>query len=634
MVERRCRFAAGVVVVLACASAVSADGPARPTVFGQPVGAGAFTTRQPRDGETAISTAPFRIDKPGRYILTADVSAEASAIAIQAPNVTLDLNGHTVRFGTGHVPTTLDNGAMTYNSRQKGNVGHAGILLPGRPDRTGDFDGWTWNTRHKGVAIRNGRVTDGAGKGLAYCNGIDVGGTAGVVIENVLVEVAAPDTFGIVAGAGARLRNVTVIHKGTVVSNRHQVVADVAVGPDSEVAQCLLDGGPQTGVKVRDRSRVHHNLIRTRTTVTNGYGVGGYGQEGVRIDHNHIVARNGRGIHLSEKSSGWRVHDNRVEVREKANREYARMQTHGIKLEGTRNARIFHNMVLGISSAGGEPTPLNLGIKAGSDNAVFENVFAALTVNERGAYAVYPVAADLAGSTVRDNVFYTNDVCYYDGPDGGRNVTLRRCTFRRAVPDANVLFYASRAYKRERPDRTRFIDCAFEDGIDPRTHYMPGKAAPWRSPADYGVGHSLTLTVTRGRAPAAGAVVVATDANGSETARADADANGVASIDLLALHVTYDAPSGETTVRRPGPYTVAVTCEDARRTFRAAPTAPLSAKLDLDAAGKVTLTPGRAGSRYSPPPERLAALRARIRAAWKARDPGPVGSRWNRSPDR
>jgi len=591
-------------VVTVALSAGCAQPAARAGTLDADVGCGKLATRPPADGEIVIDKLPLRITRPGRYVLVKDLASPHSGIAIQSGDVTIDLNGHAIRYGMGVRPTE-GRGVTTYNSWQKGNIGHAGILCPARPDRTQDFAGFRWNSRFTGVVVRNGKVRDGTGAGLAYSNGIDLGGTVGAVVENVTVEVSAPDSFGVIVGRDAKVRRTTVLHTGTHVTNRHQQVADVALGPGAELSRCLLDGGPQAGVKAGTGSRIHHNLIRHRAAVTNGYGVQGYGQSNVRIFGNRIVAYNGRGIHLSEKGSGWEVRDNYVEVRERRNREYRRLQTHGIKLEGTRNSRVCDNVVLSVSSDGGEPTALNFSVAAGSNNQVYGNTFIALTVNRQGAYAAYFVGSDCAGTGIRDNTFWTNNVCCYVGPDGGRNATFRRCTFRR-IGGEPVLFYANRNYKKTYASSDRFIDCAFLDGIDPRSRYFPGRTAAWRSPADYTVGWSLRLKVTDAGRAAAGASVGAADSAGRPLAAATCDERGAASIDLPEFQVVYDAAAATSTVVAPGPFAVKVAAGDKARTFTLSPRSPMSAEVDLARRGGLVLTPssprpGTVGEPYALP---------------------------------
>jgi hypothetical protein len=553
------------------------------------VGCGPLATRSPGPDETAIDRAPFLIDKPGKYILVKDIAAEASAIGLVSDNVTLDLNGHTITYGTG--VKNVAKSVITYNSRKTGNVGHSGILLPGRPDITEDFPGFMWNSRRRGIAIRNGRIVEGAGEGLAYTVGLQLGGAMGAQVENLSVEVAAPDAFGVELGPECKLSRTTVIHKGTHVTNRHAQVADIQMAPGGEVCRCLLEGGPQAGIKAATGASIHDNLIRHRATATNGYGVMGYGQKAVKVFSNRIMAYNGRGIHLSEKSEGWDVHDNYVEVRETRNQEYNKLQTHGIKLEGTRNSRVCRNTVLAVSSEGGEPTPLNLSIAPDSGNEVFGNTFVALTINRESACGVYLVGADGRGTSINDNSIYTNNIAFMVSPDGGGSVTLRRCRFRKIAPQDRVTFYADRNYRKAEGGGNRFVDCLFLDGIDPRAFSFPPKGADWRSPGGYAVGWSLALAVSDGPQPAAGATVVAIDKDGKEAARAAADAGGRASVDLLEFSVDYRKETAVATVTEGGPYTVRVSAGGKSREFKVTPKSPMAADVDVAATGEISAKP-------------------------------------------
>ena len=63
----------------------------------------ALTTKK-KDGAIRIPQEvkgpPFVLDKPGAtYILTQDIVADGQAFVITGPNVTMDLDGHTVVFG-------------------------------------------------------------------------------------------------------------------------------------------------------------------------------------------------------------------------------------------------------------------------------------------------------------------------------------------------------------------------------------------------------------------------------------------------------------------------------------------------------------------------------------------------------
>lgn len=564
------------------------------------VGSRKFTTREPAEGETVIDTVPFVIKAPGKYIVTKDLVAEGSAIAVQAGDVVIDLNGKTITYGNGEVTTEKSekyaaSGIMTYNSRRKGNVGHAGILLPNRPDAQLQFEGFAWNSssRTKNVTVRNGKIVDGAGKDLAYSHGINLAGAGGALVQDVIVEVDAPDTFGIAVGPGSKLLHTTVVHNGTHVSNRHQQVADVDLGENSEIAWCLLDGGPQAGVKARNGSIVHHNIIKHRAVVTNCYGVQGYGQKDIQVYANKIMPYNGRGLHVSEKSSNWDVHHNYIEVRETKNKEYSEMQTHGIKFEGTSNSTVRDNVVVSISSDGGQPTALNIDVKPNSGNRIVGNTFVALTINKEPAYAMYTVAADGEGTELRNNRFLSNNVLIAISPDGGKNFTLRDCDLGKVVTEGEVYAFFNRAYKKDYTSNIRFIDCRYH-GVDPRKYYFPGRGAGWRSPGDYSVGNSLTLTVLNAGKPVAGATVTVTGQNIAAPITATTGADGKASVDLLAFHAVYDKEAAKTTVTEFPAYKVAVIAEGQPKEFvLAQPKTKMVATVDVTQPCVLVLTPNR-----------------------------------------
>ncbi|MBL7218940.1 MAG: hypothetical protein ISS69_02405 [Phycisphaerae bacterium] len=48
-----------------------------------------------------LTGPPYVLDKGGKYILTKDIVAPGTAVTIDAADVVLDLDGHTVRFGAG-----------------------------------------------------------------------------------------------------------------------------------------------------------------------------------------------------------------------------------------------------------------------------------------------------------------------------------------------------------------------------------------------------------------------------------------------------------------------------------------------------------------------------------------------------
>jgi hypothetical protein len=327
----------------------------------------------------------------------------------------------------------------------------------------------------------------------------------------------------------------------------------------------MIEGGAQAGIKAADGTDIHHNDIRQNATASNGYGVQGYGRKNVHVHHNRIVPANGRGIHVSEKSVGWVVDHNYVEVRETANAEYPRgMDTHGIKLEGCRDAKVAANVVVSVSTKGGNPTPLNLSVEAGSNNEVSGNVFVAkkVTPNERAA-AVYLVAGDGTGTRIENNVFFTNDravECYWTP---GRNFTFTNDRFYRLGPEDKVAtFYF---WNSEPAMGLRFIDCVFGPGLSTTAYQFPDTKENWPADAEYSIDWTMTLKVTSDGRPVAGAKVTAvtTKAAAGDAKIYTTDAEGKVRIETRQFTVVFHSRERTAAVADAMPYAVKIDGGDA-----------------------------------------------------------------------
>ena len=551
------------------------------------VGCRPFAARQPQPDEIKVSSAPMVLDKPGgNYVLVKSVEAQASCFAIVAEDVTLDLNGHTVKYGTGR--KDVQKTVVTYNSRQGGNVGHSAIACPSRPDTTEDWPGhFRWNAAVKGIVVKNGKIVQGGGAGLTYSPAVDLGGTVGAEISDLTIEVSAPDSEAIITGVEAKLHHCTFVHNGTHVTNRHAQLAVIVSGEGTEVSNCKVEGGPQAGIKAMKGSIIRENLIRHRATVTNGYGVQGYGQANVQVYRNTIMPYNGRGIHLSEKSENWQVHHNYVEVRETANREYKELQTHGIKLEGTRNSKVYNNVVLAVSTAGGQPTPLNLSVEADSANQVYGNVFVALTVNKEPAYAAYLIGSDGQGTQISDNVFYTNGVGVHVPWDGARNHVFHRCQFRKIDPADAV---TAVSFANAQPSSVAFVDCEFRDGLDPTKCSYP--FADWSKDATCWVLDSFLIEASDGDKALAGAAVSIAEHKGDEVMSGATDGNGRFLVNMPERAMIYSPPDAGKLVPAE-PCSVKLT-GGVSRSFGLIPAAPMEAIVDIRGSGPIILTPSEA----------------------------------------
>ncbi|HUU43629.1 MAG TPA: right-handed parallel beta-helix repeat-containing protein [Planctomycetota bacterium] len=512
----------------------------------------------PAPAPTVIDKLPFTCDQPGTYVLERDLACNDSGVHILSNDVVIDLMGHTITYGTG---VKLNEKAVTYNSLQSGNVGHHAIYVTSDPRASKDAPKAGWNYRFTGVVIRNGRIRHGDGEGLAYSDAINVSGTVGCEIRDLTLEVSAPDSSAIIGGRSSKIHDCTVRHTGTHVSNRHAQLAVIVSGTDAEIYNCTLLGGPQAGIKALSGAEIHHNDIRQNATATNCYGVQGYGQRNVHVHHNLIIPTNGRGLHVSEKSVGWRVHDNYIEPRERANREYPKgMQTHGIKMEGCRDAKVWNNVVYVESVPGGSPTPLNFDVPRDAGNEVYDNVFIAKKVTEKEhATALYCVAGDGTGTSVRDNVFFTNDrlfECIWDAP---QSYTFTRNRFYRLSPTDKITTYYF--WNAKPVSGFRFVDCTFGPGLSTTGYDFPVKnPEDWPADAQYAVAWTTTFQVKSAGVPVKDAKIVVTDVRG-KTLTFTTDDRGESAVTLDAFTVKFDAAKREVTREVFTPWAARVTAE-------------------------------------------------------------------------
>ena len=179
-----------------------------------------------RQPGTPISTTNFFITQPGRYYLTRNLIAGAdevaSGITIQTDNVTLDLNGFTLKGGGSSIDGVLVSGART------------------------------------GIIIQNGIIR-------GWYNGIDASQGTYVTISRVTVldnGIAAGDgSYGITMGANSTLEECNVSHnKSAGVLVRY-----------STMRGCIITQNGLDGALVLDRSLIQHNQFFGNNTAGSLY---------------------------------------------------------------------------------------------------------------------------------------------------------------------------------------------------------------------------------------------------------------------------------------------------------------------------------------------------------------------------
>ncbi|QGY39163.1 hypothetical protein GM415_03170 [Pseudodesulfovibrio cashew] len=202
-------------------------------------------------------SGPMDLDKPGtRYVLQNDVSSEGTAFVFKGAHITLDLNGHTVEYGTA---------------------------------AKGKSHGVTSEGYHRSDnAVINGRIvqSQNVSKGDKQFKGsspINLSrGIADIELAGLTLEYHSAQTVAIVMpwGSGSIHHNV-VRDKGTVVLDRKHGFSAIGVerGSNMEVYNNFLERVRQGGISPgNDKTVCQNNIINIDSVATNSFGVCYYGQ--------------------------------------------------------------------------------------------------------------------------------------------------------------------------------------------------------------------------------------------------------------------------------------------------------------------------------------------------------------------
>jgi len=296
----------------------------------------AILTLTPKKKEGAVRVPdevpgpPFVLNRPNTtYVLTRDVTADGGAFVIAAPEVTLDLDGHTVTFGN--------------NTSEQVH----GVLAKSTGKAT----------------ICNGHIVQGA-RSKEYSSAVesrwrDAPTEIFGISTLVHLRCAYPIKF---LGKAA---NVAIHHNllhslVTELESRHYPGNDLLrldiSGGNVHVHDNLLTEGCHVGIRLAGEGpnvEVDHNDIRHHMQYVNGYALA-LSCPGAEVHHNRVTSC-GRGAHLTNE--GIQFHDNSLDLvghqdlddMPQRSRPFRLLlvELHGIKFEDgkVRNCRVFRNFV-------------------------------------------------------------------------------------------------------------------------------------------------------------------------------------------------------------------------------------------------------------------------------------------------
>ncbi len=505
----------------------------------------AVASRVPEGSITAPSNA-IRISAPGTlsqngatYLLTQDVTSAGTAFEITGRDVTLDLGGHTVTYGTGDGTCAGVRSLYLYFSGKS--------------------------------TVRNGKLVQG-GNGKS-CPAIDFEGGHDIRLHHLELVVRGPDSncIEVTGPSGETEIDHNVLRCDTkVVSNRHYPgVAAMYVADHLQSVRIhhnKILSSPQWGIKLqghetRGVAMIHHNVVKgTKALVANGYMIGVYKPD-VDVFENDLAGES-RGIHVDcMNGSGDRayVHDNALSVQDQLNPEYTTFHwVHGIKLEGPEAARIERNAVVGVADdAHAEVRALDVDFSGGKNCKVVDNRFTAIARTTKYMAVSFQwtggsLSADPVDATVRRNVFSATD----------RGIVRSWGAVRGGLIDTNA-FVRLQTLGSGQPYTFEFFDSSDSWAApghrvaNPITTENVRAVGQWIGPAPFSSSREWTLSLLvvdgAGR-PVEGAGVAVRDRQGAVAFTATSDAAGVAS-GLVVETIFRNGPVWDGR----GPFTISVT---------------------------------------------------------------------------
>lgn len=350
------------------------------------------------------------------YILQNDVSSAGTCFPIEASGITLDLNGHTVLYGTGggdapEPAFSLCDGWYNQlsSSTQCGGNGHARFTVYGgtvtQATNAPPFSPVFWVGQGNGINgghIHNITATFSSA-GSQFFHG-DYPGLGWKIQDNIIndnvTNIQHPNQGALSARSQLQGYAIKLDNGGT------------PIGPADDISGNTINGSPQGGISDgAPGSLISGNIIHLTSTYSNDYGIISMAKN--QNIHGNTITGHGRG--LDAEGTGFILDHNIINVQEMANNsEYG-----GCELGGTYGIRV-KNYDPKVPSIGWSITNNNVTIPAGPCIAIaldMTNMQPAVTGNitgntfttVAGTYPDYVISLnsvqDLSGIKYSGNVF-------------------------------------------------------------------------------------------------------------------------------------------------------------------------------------------------------------------------------------
>ena len=270
------------------------------------------------------------------YLLTANVSSAGSCFSIQASDVTLNLNGHTITYNTA--------------SQSAASYAISGVACWDTSNPAGNPCGGTFDN----FTVYGGNIVEGSGTAASFAHPIRIGQglNSGPTIHDVDFTWSSDSAVGIYldyAGlsvpGGAVIYNNTLNNNVVSIQNRAdidglsiEVTQATITSTPAQIYNNTIHGGPQGGIQSESLgAQIYGNTIEQGTVgsnqYTNDFSIYPWAAN-QNVHDNTILPSQGRGVSIdssAESETNTVVQSNNITVIEKSdNSEYG-----GCELGGT-----------------------------------------------------------------------------------------------------------------------------------------------------------------------------------------------------------------------------------------------------------------------------------------------------------
>jgi hypothetical protein len=505
------------------------------------------------------------LSSPGTtYALQSDISSTDSCLSIQADNITINLNGHTITYATN--PSTAG----------KARYGISVVACWDSSIASGNAEGAACGNGGNNLTVAGpGNITQGAGA-APYSHAIRIGQTdqgASPTVHDVTFNFASTSSVGIwndFQGQGANYYNNVYNNNVTHINNRYEIEG-TSIGlydghsqstPVTIHNETIL-GGAQGAILIENPgAQVYSNTIEngnpngTQSGGTcsasagcqyaNDFGVYAWGTQ-QNIYNNTITSREGRGVQVGSSSNpvdSLQLHDNVITTIEHPNNaEY-----NGCEIDGTYGVQL---------NNAGSSNPL-------TNNTIYNNTVLAKAINCPGFGFSWSGA--MAGNTSHNNSFtcqlqsgytsgampcagirldakeytptftftstadtFTGDTsAVYTWYDGSPSWTCKQCTFAKGANAlSSYVTFSWISNPGASSDPYYIIDPTFVGGASKDSNDLSG----WSNgtSASYLIQWTYTLTVEKSSnsSPLSGATVTAVDSLGNSECSGTTNTSGL-----------------------------------------------------------------------------------------------------------